>query len=70
MGERRAVSGEIRAFARQYTAGFQKRLFSGPEGTVTLNAQFSHVDRALWDGRFGLLTYVMSGIRYAFPPAR
>lgn len=56
--------------AREYTVGARRRLWSAAQGQLMLNAQFSQLDRAVWDGRSGSLTYVMGGLRYAFPPPR
>ncbi len=70
MGEDYADRNAGNRLAREYTFGARNRLWSAREGELMLNAQFSQLDRAVWDGRSGAMTYVMGGLRYAFPPAR
>ena len=54
--------------ARQYTAGFNwKRNLPAMYGALTMSLQYSYLDRAVWDGRSGMMNFVMYRMRYTIP---
>jgi hypothetical protein len=49
---------------RQWTAGFQQRVFTGGPGILHFAAQISQVDRAVWRGVRGSMWYCMASARW------
>ncbi len=62
----RAVETGNRA-VRQYTAGVNKVMqIPAMRGGVILSLQYSHIDRAVWNGKEGVLDFMMYRLRYTF----
>lgn len=56
---------------RQWSAGFIHKVYSDPfYGTLSFSAQFSQLDRSLWAGGQGEMTFLMLSARYYFPELR
>ena len=50
----------------QWSAGFTRKVAMTPRwSAVTFSAQYSRIDRSVWDGRSGRMDYLMCRIRYS-----
>ena len=52
---------------REWTAGINQKIgVPSARGSILMSLQYSHLDRAVWDGKAGAMDFVMYRFRYCF----